>query len=164
MNVLGALDTAKLHTSVLEGLICCHLQQKALPGSSRQERQPGTAAPLPGSPSETTAGLQSMGVFPSSRGQPTPRLLPALSGWHAPARFLLSHLPQPLVPADRRNAIRLLRNLYVAKDEAYLQPLVTREHLYCNRYKEDSLPLLATWSGNVSAHAANSGTIHVLSG
>lgn len=62
----------------------------------------------------------------------------------APVRFPLSQLPQPMVPADQGNAMRLLCNLDVAKDEAYLQPLVTREHLYCNRYKRTSLPLLAT--------------------
>lgn len=142
--MLGALRTVKFCTSVLEGLICCHLQQRALPGSSQQERQPGRAAALPGSPSETTADLPSTGVFPSSQGWPHPGCS-QLCRDNVLQPDLPPHLPQPLVPADQGNAIRLLYNLDVGGDEAYLQPFVTREHWDCQQVQVE----LSALAGNL---------------
>lgn len=101
-TVLGALGPVKFHMSVSEGLICCQLLQRAPPGSSWQERLPGTAALQSGLPSET------MGVLPSSQ------LLP-LCQEDAFQPDSPSHLPQALGPADQGNATHLLCNSDVVK-------------------------------------------------
>lgn len=140
----GASDAVKSRTSALEGLICCHLQQRALPGSSRQERQPGAAAPSPGSPSETAADLRSTGVHPSSRGQPPPDRAPSS------VRMMCHSQIPPLPPSPASGSCRegqcpsLPSDIDAAEKEAHLQPLVTREHLDCNGDKWNSLPLLAS--------------------
>lgn len=116
----GLLDTAKFTTPVLEGLTCCHLRQRALPGSSWQE---------------TLLGQQHPGQ--AHHGRPAEhRSISQLPGPASPQRSQLCHDDvQPDSPSLTFASLWFLQtrakpcNLGVPKDDAYLQALITREHL-----------------------------------